>query len=155
MDAKTGPFDKNYQQYEDWFERNEYVYKSELKTITLIRIFTFLSIFLSSLGIFGFAGFSIKRRTKEIGIRKANGATVLNIISLLNKKFIKWILIAFALAAPLAYFVMKQWLQNYAYKTELSWWIFGLAGLLTIAIATLTISWQSWRAARQNPVNSL
>ena len=84
-----------------------------------------------------------------------NGATVLNIISLLNKDFIKWVLIACLLAAPIAYFLMKEWLQNYAYKTELSWWIFGLAGLLTIAIATLTISWQSWRAARQNPVNSL
>mgnify|MGYP000123088292 CR=1 FL=1 len=141
--------------YEFLNQKIDNVYKTEIKTITLIKILTILSILLSSLGIFGFAGFSIKRRTKEIGIRKVNGATVLNIISLLNKEFIKWVLIACCMATPIAYFLMKEWLQNYAYKTELSWWIFGLAGLLTIAIATLTISWQSWRAARQNPVNSL
>ncbi len=141
--------------YEFLNQKIDNVYKTEIKTITLIKIFTFLSIFLSCLGIFGFAGFSIKRRTKEIGIRKVNGATVFNIISLLNKDFIKWVLIACGVAAPIAYYVMKQWLQNYAYKTELNWWLFALAGLITIAIAVLTISLQSWRAARQNPVNSL
>jgi len=141
--------------YEFLNQKIDNAYKTELKTMTLIKIFTILSIFLSCLGIFGFAGYSIKRRTKEIGIRKVNGATVLNIISLLNKDFIKWVLIACVLAVPLAYYLMKQWLQDYAYKTELNWWLFALAGLLTIAIATITISWQSWRAARQNPVNSL
>jgi putative ABC transport system permease protein len=141
--------------YEFLNQKIDNVYKTEIKTIALIKIFTGLAIFLSCLGIFGFAGFSIKRRTKEIGIRKVNGATVLNIISLLNKDFIKWVLIACGLAVPIAYYLMKQWLQNYAYKTTLNWWLFTLAGLLTIAIAVFTISWQSWRAARQNPVNSL
>jgi putative ABC transport system permease protein len=141
--------------YEFMNQKIDKVYKTEIKTITLIKIFSILSIFLSCLGIFGFAGFSIKRRTKEIGIRKVNGATVLNIISLLNKDFNKWVLIACGLAIPIAYYLMEKWLQDYAYKTELNWWLFALAGLLTIAIATITISWQSWRAARQNPVNSL
>ena len=142
-------------EYEFIDEKIDNVYKTELKTIALIRIFTLLSIFLSCLGIFGFAGFSIKKRTKEIGIRKVNGATVLNILTLLNKDFIKWVLMSFLIACPIAYFVMNKWLQNYAYKTEMNWWVFVLGGALTIIIAILTVSWQSWRAARQNPVDSL
>ncbi|MFO8234830.1 MAG: ABC transporter permease [Bacteroidales bacterium] len=141
--------------YEFLDEKIDNVYKTELKTIALIRIFTFLSIFLSCMGIFGFAGFNIKQRTKEIGIRKVNGATVSNILALLNKDFVKWVLISFALAVPVAYYIMNKWLQSFAYKTALSWWIFAVSGLLTIIIATLTVSWQSWRAARKNPVDSL
>jgi putative ABC transport system permease protein len=142
-------------EYEFVDEKIDRVYKTELKTIALIRIFTMLSIFLSCLGIFGFAGFSIKRRTKEIGIRKVNGATIPNILALLNKDFIRWISVSFVIACPLAYFAMDKWLQNYAYRTDMNWWIFALAGLLTITIATLTVSWQSWKAATQNPVDSL
>lgn len=141
--------------YEFLDEKIDNVYKTELKTIALIKIFTLLSILLSCLGIFGFAGFAIKRRTKEIGIRKVNGATVASILKLLNKDFVKWIAISFAIASPIAYYLMQQWLKDYAYKTAISWWVFALAGFLTVAIATLTVSWQSWRAARQNPVDSL
>lgn len=141
--------------YEFLDEKIDNVYKTELKTIALIKIFTLLSVMLSCLGIFGFAGFAIKRRTKEIGVRKVNGATVSSILKLLNKDFIKWIAISFAIASPIAYYLMYQWLKNYAYKTAVSWWIFALAGVLTIVVATLTVSWQSWKAARQNPVDSL
>jgi len=141
--------------YEFLDEKIDNVYKTELKTIALIKIFTLLSVILSCLGIFGFAGFAIKRRTKEIGVRKVNGATVASILKLLNKDFIKWIAISFAIASPIAYYLMQQWLKNYAYKTAISWWIFALAGTLTIIVATLTVSWQSWKAARQNPVDSL
>jgi len=94
-------------------------------------------------------------RTKEIGIRKVNGAKIWEVMALLNKDFVKWVAIAFVIATPIAWYAMNKWLQNFAYKTELSWWIFALAGLLALGIALLTVSWQSWRAARRNPVEAL
>jgi putative ABC transport system permease protein len=99
--------------------------------------------------------FSARQRTKEIGIRKVNGAKAAEITIMLNKDTVKWIAIAFLIAIPSARFVMHRWLENFAYKTELSWWVFILAGLLTLAIALLTVSWQSWKAATRNPVESL
>ena len=142
-------------QYEYLDKKLEQIYKTEVKTLTLLKIFTALAMFLSCLGLFGFAGFTIKQRTKEIGIRKVNGATTGNILTLLSKSFVKWIIVSVFLAYPIAYYAMNKWLQNYAYKTELNWWIFIMAGFLTISVAILTITWQSWRAARQNPVESL
>ena len=99
--------------------------------------------------------FISQQRTKEIGIRKINGATVSEILGLLNKNFVKWVAIAFVIATPIAYSAMNKWLENFAYKTSLSWWIFALAGLLALGIALLTVSWQSWRAATRNPVEAL
>jgi putative ABC transport system permease protein len=107
------------------------------------------------MGLFGFAGYSIKRRTKEIGIRKVNGATATIIMVLLNKDFIKWVFVAFLIGSPVAYYLINKWLQNYAYKTQMSWWVFALSGLIVLLVAVITVSWQSWRAARQNPVDSL
>lgn len=95
-----------------------------------------------------------KKRTKEIGIRKVNGAKISEILTMLNKDFIKWVAIAFVIATPIAYFVMHKWLENFAYKTDLSWWIFALAGLLALGVALLTVSWQSWRAATRNSVEA-
>ena len=92
---------------------------------------------------------------KEIGIRKVNGAKVLEILSLLNLGFIKWVAIAFAIACPIAWFTLNKWLENFAYKTTLSWWIFALAGLLALGIALLTVSFQSYKAATRNPIESL
>jgi putative ABC transport system permease protein len=94
-------------------------------------------------------------RTKEIGIRKINGAKVSEVLVLLNRDFVKWVAIAFVIATPIAWYAMNKWLENFAYKTELSWWIFALAGLLALGIAFLTVSWQSWRAATRNPVEAL
>jgi putative ABC transport system permease protein len=94
-------------------------------------------------------------RTKEIGVRKVNGATIGEVLRLLNKEFVIGVAIAFAIAAPVAYYAMHKWLENFAYKTELSWWIFALAGLLALGIALLTVSWQSWKAATRNPVEAL
>jgi len=94
-------------------------------------------------------------RTKEIGIRKVNGASISEVLVMLNKDFVKWVAIAFVIATPLAYFAMQKWLQNFAYKTDLSWWIFALAGLLALGIALLTVSWQSWKTATRNPLESL
>jgi putative ABC transport system permease protein len=101
------------------------------------------------------AEFITKQRTKEIGVRKVNGARVVGILSMLNKDFVKWVAIAFVIATPVAYYAMHKWLESFAYKTELSWWIFALAGLLALGIALLTVSWQSWRAATRNPVEAL
>jgi putative ABC transport system permease protein len=110
---------------------------------------------ISVIGISALALFISQQRTKEIGIRKVNGAKISEILSILNKDFIKWVAIAFVVACPVAYYAMNKWLENFAYKTTLSWWIFALAGLLALGIALLTVSWQSWRAARRNPVEAL
>lgn len=122
---------------------------------SILMNFTFLAFFIACLGLFALAQFSIKKRTKEIGIRKVNGAKVSEILTLLNKGFVKWVIIAFVIATPVAWFAMNKWLENFAYKTALSWWIFILAGLLALGIALLTISWQSWRVATRNPVEAL
>ena len=131
------------------------VYKSELLQARLLSLFTFISLFISCLGLLGLSLLVTQQKIKEIGIRKVNGAKVSEVLIMLNRDFIKWITIAFVIATPIAYFAMYKWLENFAYKTELSWWIFALAGLLALGIALLTVSWQSWRAARRNPVESL
>jgi putative ABC transport system permease protein len=91
----------------------------------------------------------------QIGICIVNGAKVSEILAMLNKDFVKWVVIAFVVATPIAYYAMNKWPENFAYKTELSWWIFALAGVLALGIALLTVSWQSWKAATRNPVVAL
>ncbi len=129
--------------------------KADEKLATLFSIYTALSVLLAVVGLLGLASNAARKRVKEIGIRKVNGARVSEILALLNKDFVKWVLIAFVIAAPVAYYAMHKWLENFAYKTTLSWWIFALAGLLALGIALLTVSWQSWRAATRNPVEAL
>jgi ABC-type antimicrobial peptide transport system permease subunit len=136
-------------------DRLESMYRSELRISALFRYFSFIAIFISCIGLFGLSMFVIERRRKEIGIRKVNGAKILEVMILLNKDFIRWVIIAFVIAIPIAWYAMHRWLENFAYKTELSWWIFALAGLLALGIALLTVSWQSWKAATRNPVESL
>jgi len=131
----------------------KYQDETRLKNITIA--FSILAIVISVLGILGMAVFAITRRTKEIGIRKVNGAKVSEVMVMLNKDFVKWVAIAFVIATPIAWYTMHKWLENFAYKTELSWWIFVLAGLLALGIALLTVSWQSWKAATRNPVEAL
>jgi len=130
-------------------------YIEEQRLSKIIGIFAVLAIFLSLLGLFGLITFYLERRIKEIGVRKINGARVSEILTMLNKDFIRWILIAFVIACPVAGYGVYKWLQTFAYKTELSWWVFALAGLLITGIALLTVSWQSWRAAIRNPVDAL
>jgi putative ABC transport system permease protein len=130
-------------------------YRSELTLLRLINAFSILSIIIACLGLIGFTLFIIEKRTKEIGIRKVNGAKVSEVLIILNKDFIIWIAIAFVIATPIAWYAMQNWLQNFAYKTELNWWIFGLAGLLALLIAIITVSWQTFKAARRNPVEAL
>lgn len=130
-------------------------YKTEALTSKIALALTFLALIISCLGLLGLALSTIQKRTKEIGIRKVNGARISEVLIMLNKDFVKWVAIAFVIATPIAYFAMNKWLENFAYKTELSWWIFALAGILALGIALLTVSWQSWQAARRNPVESL
>ncbi len=139
------------------FIRDEFnqLHSNYTKTAKIISFFTLISIFLTVFGLFGITWYSVERRIKEIGIRKVNGARISEILSMLNKDFVIWVVIAFVIATPVAYYAMRKWLENFAYKTELSWWIFALAGLLALGIALLTVSWQSWKAATRNPVEAL
>lgn len=141
--------------YQFMDERISLNYKSEINTSKIITGLSGISIFLSILGILGLILFTIQQRTKEIGVRKVNGAKVAEILRMLNSDFVKWVTIAFVIATPVAYYAMQKWLENFAYKTSLSWWIFALAGLLALGIALLTVSWQSWKAATRNPVEAL
>ncbi len=131
------------------------LYSSEETTEKLIGYSSLIAIIISCLGLFGLSFYGLQKRIKEIGIRKVNGAEVSEILIMLNKDFVKWVAIAFVIATPVAYYIMKSWLENFAYRTELSWWIFALAGVLTLSIALLTVSWQSRRAATRNPVEAL
>jgi putative ABC transport system permease protein len=133
----------------------EFWYKNERKTGQLSLILTFIAIFLSSLGFLALVLLSIHSKTKEIGIRKVNGAKIIEVIYMLNKNFIKWVTIAFLIACPISWYAMHKWLQNFAYKTDISWWIFLLSGIIALGIALITVSWQSWRAANRNPVKAL
>jgi len=130
-------------------------YASEQILLKLINAFSILAIFVASLGLMGLSIFVTEKRTKEIGIRKVNGSKVNEIVLMLCKDFIKWVSIAFVIATPIAYYLSQKWLQNFAYKTALSWWIFALAGVFAMMIALITVSWQTFRAARKNPVEAL
>ena len=114
-----------------------------------------MAIFIACLGLFGLATFTAEQRTKEIGVRKVLGASVTSIVGLLSKNFLKLVLIAIVIASPLAWYAMHVWLQDFAYKIELDWWVFALAGGLAVGIALLTVSFQSVKAALMNPVKSL
>ncbi|MCJ7813704.1 ABC transporter permease [bacterium] len=141
-----------YQFYDEWFDQ---MYRNEEKFARAISIFAILAIVISCIGILGLAIYNAERRTKEIGIRKVLGASVSGILYLLSKVFTKWIVVANFIALPIGYFAVNHWLQDFAYRTTISWWAFLLAGLLALVIALLTVSWQVVRAATANPVESL
>ena len=131
------------------------MYQSELRFRSTFSLFAGCAIVICSMGILAMSVFSCQRRVKEIGIRKVNGAKIFEILLMLNKDFVKWVGIAFVIACPIAWYIMNKWLQNFAYKTELSWLVFVLAGIIAFGIAILTVSLQSWRAATRNPVEAL
>ena len=136
-------------------ERFNNTYRSEQKIGQILGIFAGLTIFVACLGLFGLATFTAEQRTKEIGIRKVLGATVTSIVSLLSKDFLKLVFIAFIIATPVAWFMMNKWLQDFAYKTNISGWVFVFAAALAISITIITVSFRAIRAAMVNPVNSL
>ena len=143
--------------FEYEFADEEYAQKfaTEVRVGKLSGFFALLAIFISCLGLFGLASFVAEQRTKEIGIRKVLGASVVNLWRLLSKDFLGLILIACLIAVPLAYYFARDWLQNYEYRTELPWWIFAAAALGALIITLLTVSYQAIRAATANPVRSL
>ncbi len=122
---------------------------------SLYKIFAAIAIFLSCLGLYGLASFMAVQRTKEVGVRKVLGASVGNIVYLFSKEFVILIAIAFVIATPIAWYYMHQWLQDYAYRIHISWWLFATGGLIAIIIALVTISFQTIKAAMANPVKSL
>ncbi len=136
-------------------DRMNELYSREDRQVKMITAFGFLSVIVSILGILGLSTFMCQQKIKEIGVRKVNGASIVEVLAMLNKDFVKWVIIAFGIAIPIAYYAMDKWLENFAYKIGLSWWIFALAGLLALGIALLTVSWQSWKAATRNPVEAL
>jgi putative ABC transport system permease protein len=131
------------------------LYRSEQRMGTLSIIFTSLAIIIACLGLFGLAAYAAEQRTKEIGIRKVLGAGVSNIVGMLSLDFIKLVVIAIVLAAPAGWWAMQHWLQGFAYRQNISWWVIAAAGLLAVIIAFGTISFQSVKAALMNPVKSL
>jgi putative ABC transport system permease protein len=130
-------------------------YASEVRMGALFRAFTGVALFIACLGLFGLAASTAEQRTKEIGIRKTLGASVAGIVRLLNWEFAKWVLAANVVAWPAAYFVGRKWLENFAVRMPMPWGLFALATVLALAVALLTVSWQSVRAATANPVDSL
>ncbi|MDP4284197.1 MAG: ABC transporter permease [Bacteroidota bacterium] len=149
-DCPDTPFD--YQFLDDHFED---IYRSDSQISTIVGTLAILAIIISCLGLFGLASYAAERRTKEVGIRKVLGASLQNLVLMLSKDFLKYVLIAALIALPLAWFSVHKWLQDYAYRINISWWIFLLAVLAAVLIAFLTISFQAIKAAIANPVKSL
>ncbi|WP_420149538.1 ABC transporter permease, partial [Spirosoma sp.] len=156
LEQLSKEFNPNYPfNYHFLDEEYENLYRSEQQVHTLVNYFGILAILISCLGLFGLAMFTAEQRTKEIGVRKVLGASVTSIVGLLSTDFLKLVFIALLIASPLAWWALDKWLGTFAYQTKLTWWIFGLAGVLSILIAFLTVSYQSIRAATVNPVKSL
>jgi predicted permease len=130
-------------------------FSAENRIGTLASVFAGLAILISCLGLFGLASFTAEQRTKEIGIRKVLGASVFNLWELLSRDFVKLVIISFVIAAPIAWYFMSQWLQDYNYRSEISWWIFAVAGFGALVVTLLTVSFQAIKAALANPVKSL
>ena len=130
-------------------------YQAEDRFLKIFTTFSVLSIMLGGLGLFGLTAFMAKRRTKEIGIRRVMGASVSTLIRILSKDFLKLVLIANIIGWPIAWYFMNKWLEDFAYRIHISWWIFAAAALVAVIVALATISFQAIKAALMNPVNSL
>jgi len=144
------PFEYHF--FDDIFDRT---YRNVEKTGKIFGAFTSISIFIGCLGLFGLAAFMAVQRTKEIGIRKVLGATVKNVIYMLSKEFVKWVIIAAVFALPVSWYAMNKWLQDFAFRINISAGVFALSVIIALAVALLTVSYQSIKAATANPVNSL
>ena len=136
-------------------EKYDALYKAEDRFNLLIGYFSVIAILIACLGLFGLVSFSTERRNKEIGIRKINGARISEVVIILTREFIIRVVMAFVIAVPIAWYAMHKWLQTFAYKTDLKWWVFALTGLIALVITFLAVGWQSWRAATRNPVDTL
>ncbi len=142
----------SYEFYDVWLGSH---YRQEEMRARSIRLLSVVAVILSCMGLFGMAEYSTRRRTREIGIRKVHGADTARILRLLNLDFLKFVFIGILLGIPAGWYFMRRWLDSFAYRTGLDWWIFALAAAASLLVAVLTISWQTWRAARGNPADSL
>ncbi|MBN2237160.1 MAG: ABC transporter permease [Bacteroidales bacterium] len=149
-----GVFSNDIMNYNFFDDKIASLYKEEKNTSNLIQLFALIAILIGSLGLYGLISYIISQKTKEISIRKVNGAKVSEILVLLNKDFMIYFGIAFVIACPIAYITMDKWLQNFAFKTDLSWWLFALAGFAALVISLTTVSGQTFKAARRNPVEA-
>nr|WP_294948178.1 FtsX-like permease family protein [uncultured Mucilaginibacter sp.] len=131
------------------------LYNSEQRTGKIFTSFAFVAVIIASLGLFGLAAFSIRQRVKEIGIRKVLGASSGTITGMLSVEFLKLVGIAIVVSVPVTWYAMHKWLQDFAYRIDISWWVFVLAGFIAILVAFVTVSFQSVKAALANPVKSL
>ena len=146
-----------HQPFEYSFLDRDYLrlYENERRMIRVVQIFSGLAMFIACLGLLGLASFAAAKRRKEIGIRKVLGATVANVVFLLSRDFARYVLIAFIFISPIAYYVLSRWLQDFAYRSDIEWWMFAASGALAMGIALLTVSGQAIRAATANPVKAL
>jgi putative ABC transport system permease protein len=142
-------------EYQFLDEHFRQVYRADQQVTTMVSVLAVLAILISCLGLFGLASYSAEKRIKEIGIRKVMGASVQSIVSLLSRHFVGLVLWSNLIAWPLAWFAIHRWLEDYAYRISISWWVFVLAAVLAMAIALVTVSILAFRAAVANPVDSL
>jgi len=136
-------------------ENFDQLYAAEQRQGNIFTLFAFIAIFIACLGLFGLSAFSISQRIKEIGIRKVLGANTGSIVSLLSKDFLKLVLVAAVIAFPAAWYAMNKWLQDFAYRIDVPWWVFLVAGAVAALVALITISFQAIKAAVANPVKNL
>lgn len=141
--------------YDFWDEKLNQRYEEEERWSKIVAYASMIAIIISSLGLFGLTILLINQRIKEIGVRKVNGARSFEILLTIYKTFVVWLLGALIIAMPIAYYIVDKWLSNFPYKVQMSWWVFVLAGTFAIVVAIITLSWQSWKAATRNPVESL
>ena len=142
----------NYQFFSDALNKN---YAKEQQQSRMLLFFTFIAIVIAMLGVFGLVTLSTEQRTKEIGVRKVNGAHYYRIVQMFCLEYLRWVGIAFVVACPIGYYLMHRWLSEFAYQTAISWWLFVLAGAVIAGITLLTVLGQTWQKASQNPVESL
>jgi putative ABC transport system permease protein len=145
-------------QYFEYYFLNDYFnaqYKTHIQLFRCFILFSFMAFLITALSLFGLVLMSTAARTKEIGIRKLNGAKVSEILYLLNREFIILVTVSYIIAVPIIWYAMHKWLQSFAYRTDISIWLFVSAGIIAFGIALFTVSWQSWRAASRNPVEAL
>jgi putative ABC transport system permease protein len=136
-------------------EQLENIYREDKRTFNLMAYFASLAILIACIGLFGLASFMLKRRTKEIGIHKIYGSSLMQLMLTLSGSFALWVMIACVIAWPLSWYMMSKWLESFAYRINISIWVFVISGIIALILALTTVSWLSWKVARNNPVDAL
>lgn len=131
------------------------LYKNENNMAKLIGLFGIITVVIAIMGVYGLVSFNTRYKQREIAIRKVNGSTVEEIIVLLNRNLLLQLIISYMIAIPIAYYIIQQWLDQFAYKAPIPWWMFLSAGMLVLIISAITVSWQSWKAATINPIDAI